>query len=489
MTLRTDGRAQRHGRAAHIPTLLARLLPAPAAIRPWRSLVGRYLALAVLGDFAIAALVVTMLASEYDTTATLAVATAAGLGFVVTMAACRGYRSVRAATGTDEFGSLFRVAGVLAVVSLAVHYIGVTDLPSSILIEALAFTIALALVTRALTRLVVRYLRSRGTFVRRTLLVGSIDGVNRVFDVLDEAHPHGLVVVGVCTPTHPGETSTRRPVLGRYDSIPQLVADLGVDAVLVAADAMDPTELRRLGWRLAEGRTELLVLPSITEVVPRRLHLESLGATPLLGVSLTTPLPSRWSKAVFDRVMGSVLLLLALPVIAGAGLAVRLTSRGPAFFRQTRVGMDGRHFTMYKLRSMTVDAEQRLSALREHSDGNGMLFKMREDPRVTPVGRVLRRLSIDELPQLWNVVTGDMSLVGPRPALPVEVAAYSDDVRHRLCVKPGLTGLWQVSGRSNLSAAESTLLDLRYADNWSMAMDITILWRTTRAVLEGRGAY
>src|SRR5690606_7649458 len=249
------------------------------------------------------------------------------------------------------------------------------------------------------------------------------------------------------------------------------------------------TELRRLGWCLRNEPVELLVLPPLSDVLPRRLHLEPLAGTPLLSVAVAESRAQRLAKAVVDRTVGTVLLLLALPVILGAGAAVRLTSRGPAFFAQTRIGMQGRPFTIYKLRSMYLDAEERLAELRERNEGNGMLFKIREDPRVTPVGRTLRRFSIDELPQLWNVVRGDMSLVGPRPALPSEVAEYHPDMAQRLQVKPGLTGLWQVSGRSNLSAERSVRLDLRYADNWSVAMDLRSLLRTARAVLRGDGAY
>jgi exopolysaccharide biosynthesis polyprenyl glycosylphosphotransferase len=192
---------------------------------------------------------------------------------------------------------------------------------------------------------------------------------------------------------------------------------------------------------------------------------------------------------VLDRVASTVLLLAASPIIAAAALAVRLTSSGPAFYRQTRVGVDGATFTMWKLRSMYVDADVRRRALAERDDGNGVLFKVREDPRVTPVGRVLRRYSLDELPQLFNVVRGDMSLVGPRPPLGEEVARYEDAAHRRLRVRPGLTGLWQVSGRSDLSWEESVRLDLRYVDNWSVAMDLMILWKTARAVVGGSGAY
>jgi lipopolysaccharide/colanic/teichoic acid biosynthesis glycosyltransferase len=169
--------------------------------------------------------------------------------------------------------------------------------------------------------------------------------------------------------------------------------------------------------------------------------------------------------------------------------AIKLTSRGPIFFRQVRVGVDGKEFSIFKFRSMVVDAEAQLAELAEADDGNGVLFKMRDDPRVTGVGAVLRKYSLDELPQLLNVALGEMSLVGPRPPLPSEVATYDSDAVRRLRVRPGMTGLWQVSGRSDLTWEESLRLDLRYVDNWSIGMDLAILWRTFRAVTRGSGAY
>lgn len=170
-------------------------------------------------------------------------------------------------------------------------------------------------------------------------------------------------------------------------------------------------------------------------------------------------------------------------------VAVRLDSRGPAFYRQERIGKHGRPFTMFKFRSMVTASDAMLLDLQEKSEGNGVLFKIRADPRITRVGRVLRAYSLDELPQLINVLRGEMSLVGPRPPLPSEVARYDDDVHRRLLVKPGLTGLWQISGRSDLSWDESVRLDLRYVENWSFAFDFMILWKTARAVIARSGAY
>jgi Sugar transferases involved in lipopolysaccharide synthesis len=194
-------------------------------------------------------------------------------------------------------------------------------------------------------------------------------------------------------------------------------------------------------------------------------------------------------KAVFDRVSATVGLILLAPLLAAAAIAIRVGSPGPVLFRQVRIGKAGRRFVMYKFRTMVVDAESRKHELVDLNHGDGVLFKMRSDPRVTPVGRWMRRLSIDELPQLINVVRGEMSLVGPRPPLPEEVAVYPSDMRRRLAVSPGLTGLWQVSGRSDLSWEESVRLDLRYVENWSFSLDLVILLRTLSAVCRSSGAY
>jgi exopolysaccharide biosynthesis polyprenyl glycosylphosphotransferase len=194
-------------------------------------------------------------------------------------------------------------------------------------------------------------------------------------------------------------------------------------------------------------------------------------------------------KSGFDRALAFAALLLLAPLFVLVAVTIRLGDGGPALFRQTRVGKDGRPFTVYKFRTMVVDAEVRKAQLVVLNETGGVLFKMRKDPRITPVGELLRRFSLDELPQLINVIRGDMSLVGPRPPLPDEVAKYLDHVRRRLVVKPGITGLWQVNGRSDLSWDESVRLDLRYVENWSLMLDLQILWKTLSAVVGGSGAY
>jgi exopolysaccharide biosynthesis polyprenyl glycosylphosphotransferase len=245
-----------------------------------------------------------------------------------------------------------------------------------------------------------------------------------------------------------------------------------------------------LSWALEQRGVELIVSPGIIEVAGPRISVRPVAGLSLLH--LERPAASggpHLLKNVFDRVLGLALVIVLSPLLIGLALAVRLTSRGPVLFVQHRVGRAGKEFKMLKFRSMYVDAEQRLGDLHALSDGNAVLFKLRDDPRVTGLGKLLRRFSLDELPQLINVLRGEMSLVGPRPPLPQEVALYAADDTRRMLVKPGLTGLWQVSGRSDLSWEESVRLDLRYVDNWSMTLDLLILWKTVRAVVLGSGAY
>lgn len=263
------------------------------------------------------------------------------------------------------------------------------------------------------------------------------------------------------------------------------------DALVVLPGAcLAPVEVRRLHWSLAGVGTELYLGTGLLDVDPQRTRVISTAGLDVLHV--TPPVldgPRRVAKDVVERLVALGALVLALPLLAALCVAIRLETPGPALFRQQRIGRDGVPFAMLKLRSMGVDAEDEKSGLAAHNEGAGVLFKIQLDPRITPLGQKLRRYSLDELPQLWNVVRGDMSLVGPRPALASEVACYDVDPRRRLVVKPGVTGLWQVSGRSDLTWAESVRLDLKYVDNWSLRLDLTILARTVRAVLGHRGAY
>jgi exopolysaccharide biosynthesis polyprenyl glycosylphosphotransferase len=253
---------------------------------------------------------------------------------------------------------------------------------------------------------------------------------------------------------------------------------------------MDGLALRRLAWELEKDGTDLCVAPALMDVAGPRTTVRSVAGLPLLQVDHAELAGvKRVIKSFFDMIIAAAALIVFSPVLAFISVAIVLDSPGPVLFTQTRVGKDGQLFPVLKFRTMVADAEARKAALLALNEGDGLLFKLRKDPRITTVGSWLRRWSLDELPQLLNVVLGEMSLVGPRPPLPVEAALYSDDVNRRLVVKPGMTGLWQINGRSDLSRADAVRLDLRYVENWTLALDLQILWKTCAAVAKGRGAY
>jgi exopolysaccharide biosynthesis polyprenyl glycosylphosphotransferase len=253
---------------------------------------------------------------------------------------------------------------------------------------------------------------------------------------------------------------------------------------------MNGVRLRGLAWELEKTGTDLCVSPALLDVAGPRTTIRPTAGLTLLHVDHPQLTGIRLViKDLFDRCAAAAALVMLAPVMALLAISIRLHDGGPALFKQVRIGKDGREFLIYKFRTMVVDAEKHLEALWELSEGNGVLFKLKDDPRVTGVGRLLRRLSLDELPQLWNVLVGNMSLVGPRPALPTEAERYGRSTARRLLVKPGITGLWQVSGRSDLSWEDSVRLDLYYVENWSFAGDIQILWKTVSAVVRAHGAY
>lgn len=340
--------------------------------------------------------------------------------------------------------------------------------------------------------------RQQGKSMSRLMLLGGTSAVAHLAESLDRAKHAGYRTVAAYVPVtdevdHPPEISGF-PVLGgspTTKSILSAIEECGADAVAVSAGVqLDPKTLRRLGWELAAKNVGLIMAPALTDIAGPRIHTQQVAGLPLIHVS-TPSLEGgqRVAKRLFDVVTASLLVVAAAPLFVAVALLVKLDSRGPILFRQERVGIEGRHFQMLKFRSMVVDAEQRLAELEHRNEGSGVLFKIKDDPRITRVGSVLRRYSLDELPQLFNILSGSMSLVGPRPPLPKEVEAYERDVRRRLLVKPGLTGLWQVSGRSNLSWQDAVRLDLYYVENWSLAGDLVIILRTIRAVFGSTGAY
>jgi exopolysaccharide biosynthesis polyprenyl glycosylphosphotransferase len=275
------------------------------------------------------------------------------------------------------------------------------------------------------------------------------------------------------------------------ESVVEAARATGSNAVvIVPGRGLDAAAVRRASWAAHEAGVDVFVGTGLLDVVPSRVEHLSAGALGLARVRPRTgPSKARAAKGLSDRVIAGLALLAVLPLMLVIAAAIRLDSAGGALYAQRRTGQGGRTFTMYKFRTMRTDAEQRRDVLADRNDCDAVLFKMRADPRITRVGGILRRYSLDELPQLINIVRGEMSLVGPRPALPAEVAQYTQDPQHRLVAKPGLTGLWQVSGRSDLSWDESVRLDLHYVDNWSWALDLQILARTVRAVIGHRGAY
>jgi len=303
---------------------------------------------------------------------------------------------------------------------------------------------------------------------------------------------HGMTVVAACIAGVDDQRPVAGvPVFGGLNDIATVVRRCAADSVAVlGCPELDAVKLRTLAWELEKTGTDLCVAPALLDVAGPRTTVRPVAGLTLLHVDHPQLSgPRLILKDLFDRSVAGLALVLLAPILAVLALAIRLSDRGPALFTQIRVGKEGRSFRIYKFRTMVVDAEQRKAELMADNDSDGVLFKMRRDPRVTAVGERLRRWSVDELPQLVNVFRGEMSLVGPRPALPAEAAEYAEHVRRRLVVKPGLTGLWQVNGRSDLSWEESVRLDLRYVENWSFALDLQILWKTVSVIFRGSGAY
>jgi len=357
-------------------------------------------------------------------------------------------------------------------------------------------TAVVALGFRYLLRQVLHRARNEGECLLPVMAAGSVETVRDLID-RTKAAPHiGWRVDAICTVdgTGAGGSPTEIDgvsVIGTLDELADHVRRGGYRIVAITADSYwTPRRLQQLAWKLEGSGAEMVVAPTLMEVAGPRLHVTGVLGMPLLRVSAPTFTGMRrYVKGVVDRVGAFVLLTLGLPFMLFAAVAIAVDSRGPVFYKQRRVGKNGNEFTILKFRTMVRDADRVKHTLATANEGAGVLFKMRRDPRITRVGSILRRYSIDELPQLLNVLTGVMSLVGPRPPLPEESARYEPDMRRRLLVKPGLTGLWQVSGRSDLPWEEAVRLDLRYVEDWSLALDAMILWKTFRAVLGGQGAY
>ncbi|EPD66787.1 sugar transferase [Streptomyces sp. HGB0020] len=416
--------------------------------------------------------------------------------WIVAMFAHRTYDRSALGLGTEEYRRVLRGAVALPAMSAFAYWLFTHD-------SALLHDMIMAAVPVAVIAVFVRYTLRRRLHRRwardrdrsATLLFGPSQGIVELAAVLRRGGAQELQVAGVCLSDPENAAAIRKlglPFLGGIGDIDDVVRALGINTLVVLpVPGADVSVLRRMSWAAAAQGVDFLLAPVLTDVATSRLAVRPTNGVPL--VRIKAPDLSRFSrlpKEVLDRFLaGALLLFLALPMLLIA-LVVRLDSPGPALFRQQRVGRYGDQFTMLKFRTMRPDSEAlraQLQHLNENSDG--LLFKVKQDPRITRVGSFLRRSSLDELPQLINVVKGHMSLVGPRPSLPEEVEEYAPDVKRRLLVKPGLTGLWQVSGRSDLPWEEAVRLDLGYVDNWSTGLDLSILARTGSAVVRGTGAY
>lgn len=399
--------------------------------------------------------------------------------------------------GTDEYRAVTRAGLILTAVVAFLSYAFKLEVSRGFMLVAVPLLIIGTGLGRWLLRQGIVRARRRGERLQNTVVVGRADTVaEMVRQIRRDPETIGLRVVGACV-SDLDSAALNDPILEGvqlvgtpYDTL-DAVDDLDAEVVAVSSHPdLAGHALRRLGWMLEQRGVDLLVSPGIVEVAGPRLSLRRAEGLPMLHVERPiTRGATYYMKSVVDRVLGLAILLGIAPILAVIALLIKLDDRGPVFFRQERVGDGGQPFTMIKFRSMCVDAEARLAELVGSHDGNATLFKLKRDPRITRVGAVLRKYSLDELPQIFNVVFGQMSLVGPRPPLKSEVDTYEDDAMRRLRVRPGMTGLWQVSGRSDLSWEDSLRLDLWYVDNWSLALDVQILVRTVKAVARGTGAY
>ncbi|WP_255577258.1 sugar transferase [Cryobacterium inferilacus] len=414
--------------------------------------------------------------------------------FMLGIYGSRGYRVL--GTGPQEYRKIadatVRLFGLVAIISFLFQI----DFARGYILIAFPLGLIVLIFSRWIWRIWLGAQRLDGEYSSRVILVGSQASAEHLARELTRQSAAGYLVVGACIPGLNGLDSilnNKIPVFPDVDRLQESMELVGADTVVVtSSDDLSPQRLRELSWSLEPGKQHLVVAPSLTDIGGPRIHTRPVAGLPLIHVE--TPRYEggrRFAKRAFDLIGGGAMLLILSPFLAVITVAIRLSTPGQVLFRQQRVGINGERFEMLKFRSMVVDAESRLETLRglERAEGNTVMFKMKNDPRVTPIGGFLRRYSLDELPQLFNVIGGSMSLVGPRPPLEREVNEYENHVHRRFLVKPGITGLWQVSGRSNLSWADTVRLDLYYVENWSITGDLAILWRTAQAVLRREGAY
>lgn len=426
------------------------------------------------------------------------VSVALAAAWIIVLAGFRTRSRRVVGSGFDEYqrviASTLRLFGIVAILALVFRM----ELARGYLAIALPAGLMTLLLSRWLWRKAVWRKRRSGQFSTRVLVVGGARAVRHMAQTFERKKTDGYHVVGVCVPRYsgvPGEDidvgGRCIPIYGDESSVVEALKISGADTVAVTAtETLGHEGIQDLVWMLEPLEADLVVATGVVDVAGPRLEMRPVAGLPLIHVEKPRYHGAKRSgKRLFDLAFSSAVLVVLSPVFALVALAIRLDDKGPVFYRAERIGMDGLPFAMIKFRSMVIDADEQIPALLDRSEGSGLLFKMRDDPRVTRVGRIIRRFSVDELPQFINVVRGEMSVVGPRPPLRREVEGYDGRVRRRLLVRPGLTGLWQVSGRSSLSWDEAVRLDLSYVENWSMVNDVLIIGKTVKAVLVSEGAY
>jgi exopolysaccharide biosynthesis polyprenyl glycosylphosphotransferase len=412
--------------------------------------------------------------------------------WTIVMALARGYDARILSAGPELYrraanGWIWLVAAI-AFGSFALR----ADLSREFVAVTLPFILGISLLARFAIRKGVHAAINQGGAIHRAIVVGDAESIRDLVEHMRRASYAGFAVVGAAVDGPDVDVPSTITVVGhRPAEVVEAAQRLGADTIAVTGSSwMSPGIVRRLAWQLEGTGIQLVVAPALTDVAGPRIVVRPVDGLPLLHVDEPELAGARRVvKEAVERTLAVVAALMLSPFLIGIAIAIKLTSPGPVIYRQERVGQGGGTFTMWKFRTMVNGAHDRRSEVQHLNETNDILFKIRLDPRVTNVGRWLRRHSLDELPQLWNVVRGEMSLVGPRPPLPSEVERYGEDARRRLLVKPGMTGLWQVSGRADLGWDESVRLDLYYVENWSVALDAVVLWKTLGAVLHGKGAY
>ena len=403
------------------------------------------------------------------------------------------YRTKNMGAGSLEYQSVLTATSITAGMAAAVLYLRNDELSRGFFVLEFTVGLVLLLLGRLSVRRLVKRARMHGLLLSRVVLSGDVRHIEEIATVINRERWLGYHIVGAVTPPTAKMpfTPSGIPVIGHTDELGAAVKSVDAETLICTEGSFTgSSDFRRLAWDLEKGRTGMVVVPAMTDVSAERLRVRPIAGLPLVHVEQPqSEAASRWGKRLFDLLGSSALIVLASPVMLAVAIAIKLDDGGPVFFRQVRVGKHGKPIRVFKFRSMVTDAEKLLADLRAHNESDGVLFKMAKDPRITRVGHFIRRFSLDEIPQFFNVFNGEMSLVGPRPALPSEVEKYEPHVRRRLDVRPGLTGRWQVSGRSDLSWEETVRMDLYYVDNWSMVQDFIILLRTFRAVVASAGAY